>query len=229
MAIAQIFSESMRRFLKIHAVSASRDATLWCHKQLYRTDTGAANKRLRERLISSGQWLRGSLLEMDLVFIGFWSDWKHLSKLLMAGIRSVNVPFVLLVDPAPTDELKAKAPELWRWASRSQVNFQHISEKGADFLAELRRLYSVNFLERAALSAQDSFKRKTGAQHSPTLPFSGLDRILTCILCGAISVVCHPVKSPGPLRAYSGNGECRASAPLPAACWSYHGRSVLCD
>jgi hypothetical protein len=160
--------------LKIHGSMHDRNVTLWCHEQLRKTNTDPTNKRLRERVVSSGRWLRGRLPEMNLVFVGFWSDWKHLSRLLIAAIRSVNVPFVLLVDPAPQDELKAKAPALWRWAHRKKIEFKHVQEKGSDFLAELRRLYSVNFLERATLSACDAFKKKTGAEHIPTLPFSGL-------------------------------------------------------
>jgi NAD-dependent SIR2 family protein deacetylase len=163
--------------LKIHGSMLDRDSTLWCREQLKKTNLDPANRQLRGRMASARTWLGGRLLEKDLVFVGFWSDWKHLSKLLMSAIRSVNVPFVLLVDPAPEDQLKTKAPDLWRWAKRKNIQFQHLPEKGADFLADLRRLFSVNFLKRATQAATVAFQTQTGAEHLPVLPFAGLDNV----------------------------------------------------
>jgi NAD-dependent SIR2 family protein deacetylase len=163
--------------LKIHGSMLERDATLWCREQLKKSNPDPVNQRLRGRWDASRNWLSGRLVEMDLVFVGFWSDWTHLSKLLMFAIRSMNVPFVLLVDPAPEEALKAKAPALWRWAKRKNIQFQHLPERGAEFLAELRRLYSVNFLESATRSARAAFQAQTGAEHAPTIPFAGLDNV----------------------------------------------------
>lgn len=153
--------------LKIHGCVHDKDHTLWCQSQLWHGNSYGPNIQLRKRLVSSRDWLIGNLAEKDLVIVGFWTDWPYLNKTLLACLRSLTPPFVVLVDKAPAEDLKKKAPRLWRWAERKSVQFKHVREGANEFMEELRRMYSRNFLERLLISSQPGFKALTGATKMP--------------------------------------------------------------
>jgi hypothetical protein len=48
--------------------------------------------------------------------------------------------------------LESKAKDLWKWAEK-QAEFIHLQMTGDSFLSELRKLFSVNLLERSIRSA----------------------------------------------------------------------------
>jgi len=160
--------------LKIHGSVHDKDHTLWCQSQLWRGTSYGPNVQVRKRIVSARDWLLGNLAEKDLVIIGFWTDWPYLHKTLLACLRSLTPPFVVLVDKAPTDELKKKAPRLWRWAEKKSVQFQHVQEGANEFMEELRKMFSHNLLERVLLLAEPGFKATTAAAKMPGTDFGAL-------------------------------------------------------
>ncbi len=163
-----------RTFLKLHGCVHDLDHTLWCKSQLDGSPpVSSANETLRTRLASAQGWLRASLPEKDLIFIGFWSDWNYLIHVLADSLSSVHVPLVLAVDPANDGVLSDKAPELWNWA-KGATEFIHVEEKGEQFLEQLRAGFSQNLLGRVLLNARPGFEiHKPGAIMPPTV-FDGL-------------------------------------------------------
>ena len=142
--------------VKLHGCVRDKDHTLWCGAQLQPPlgDLGP-NPELQRRLEGLKQWLSVNLREKSLVLVGFWSDWSYLNDILETSLQAVHVPLVLLVDPQPDQDLEEKAPALWEWANGPEVEFHHIPEFGDQFLDELRKIFSVNFLTRAMLMAAD--------------------------------------------------------------------------
>lgn len=156
-------------FVKLHGCARDRDHTLWCRSQL---DAGPpvseANQTIRERLDTLKTWLRAHLPEKTVLFVGFWTDWGYLGRVLADSVHSVHIPLVVLVDPLSNQELQAKAPELWTWAN-SSTQFIHLPIPGEIFLPRLRERFSKNLLSRVLLNAADGFhSTRTGAPLPPT-------------------------------------------------------------
>jgi hypothetical protein len=143
--------------LKIHGSVHDKDHTLWCQSQLWRGNTYGPNSIVRKRIISSRDWLIGHLQERDLIIVGFWSDWPYLNRTLLACLRSLTPPFVVLVDKGSKEDLKRKAPMLWHWAEAKSLVFKHVQQSADEFLDELRNVYSRNFLEQMLLAAVPGF------------------------------------------------------------------------
>lgn len=160
--------------LKIHGCVHDKDHTLWCQSQLWRENKHGPNAVLRNRVVSSRDWLIGHLAERDLVIVGFWSDWPYLNRTLLACVRSLTPSFVVLVDNASSDDLKKKAPQLWSWAATKSLTFKHVQQGAKEFLEELRRLYSANFLERLLIAAGPGFRAITGQIALPSTSFAAL-------------------------------------------------------
>lgn len=160
--------------LKIHGTVTDKDHTLWCKAQLRNPRVlDAADRILRRRVFSSLEWLRANLLEKDLVFVGFWTDWKYFNELFSNYLKSVHGQSIILVDPQPSAALQSKAPKLWAWGERHAPNFIHLQESGDVFLDELRVRFSENLLQRALMAATASMPATPGA--TPTLTgFDGL-------------------------------------------------------
>ncbi|HWZ45662.1 MAG TPA: hypothetical protein VNW97_19460 [Candidatus Saccharimonadales bacterium] len=105
------------------------------------------------------------------MFIGFWTDWSYLTEIVADSFISVHCPLVVLVDPAATGVLQAKAPGLWNWAHSSGVDFVHVPEYGEPFLECLRTEYSKTLLAQVLRSAESSFHAVAPGQPIPSQTF----------------------------------------------------------
>jgi hypothetical protein len=140
--------------LKVHGCcERNRTQTLWCPAQL-------SESYWREVISTSSQWLGGHLLNSDLVFIGFWSDWQYLNRVLSDCLSTTTPTNVYLVDPSDIGALAAKAPELYNWASGPGVTFQHVKMSGTDFLMELRVRFSQNIISRIVDSGRSHHEKR---------------------------------------------------------------------
>ena len=156
--------------LKIHGCCRrNKEETLWCREQLL-------TPPLKDRIESSKIWLNAQLRGRDVLFIGFWTDWDYLNSVIEDCIRSSEPALVVLVDPLDSSALQCKAPELWNWANSGRFQFHHERISGADFLDELRKEFSILFLEQLLAEARPTFCALTGSSSSP--PFS-FDRTKT--------------------------------------------------
>jgi hypothetical protein len=161
-------------YLKIHGCVRDPDHTLWCHSQLNAPPpVSAANQKLRDRIASASGWLQSNLLEKDLIFIGFWSDWTYLNETFANYFNSVHGSMVILVDPQDDAALMGKAPALWTWAS-ANANFHHVPETGNEFLEELRSGFSKNLLERVLRAAATGFNAMRPGVPIPATDFNGM-------------------------------------------------------
>jgi len=150
-------------FLKLHGcMNRNRHQTVWHRDQVLGPPIADRMKRFRE-------WLAANLVGRDLLFIGFWTDWAYLTDLLAENLTAISPQHVYLVDPLPADDLKTKAPGLWNWVHRANIVFHHIAESGADFLDELRRLWSRLFLSQLLRAAGSTYQSLFGsASPAPT-------------------------------------------------------------
>jgi hypothetical protein len=141
---ANIRSMNQRPLLKLHGCCVrDRANTVWHPDQLDEPE-------LRDRLTTIEAWLLGHLRGRDLLILGFWSDWRYLNAALwsmLAKIDRTEPRKLILVDPAKTAALEAKAPELWSWATENPlVSLHHVQTTAEYFLDELRSSYSRQFL-----------------------------------------------------------------------------------
>jgi NAD-dependent SIR2 family protein deacetylase len=140
-----------RPLLKLHGcVRRNPDDTLWCGDQLTQAHWDA-------RIENSARWLNGQLVQRDIVFIGYWTDWTYLNEVFARVLTDQKPRSVTLVDPAPPEVLAQKAPQLWEWAQRSGIAFFHVMESGSDFLQELRYRFSRILLKRVARIGSDAY------------------------------------------------------------------------
>lgn len=129
-------------YLKLHGCCVrDREHTVWFREQL------ATDAVIKSAIDASALWLRGALINRDVIFVGFWSDWSYLESVLLSALEFAVPDRVFVVDPADEAFLQAKAPQLWAWAHRAS-DFVHIQASGADFLADLRKRFSLNFVDR---------------------------------------------------------------------------------
>jgi hypothetical protein len=147
-------------FLKIHGCTVrDPENTLWCPGQL----TVGAASTLAQRIQRSTTWLHANLVGRDLIFLGFWSDWAYLNKILVNAIGMESLPLVVLVNPDTAANLEAKAPELSAWANK-QARFEHVVASGDDFLDELRALFCRSFLSRLLAAARPTYQAMVGTE-----------------------------------------------------------------
>jgi len=140
-----------KTLLKIHGCHyRDKENTLWCRNQL-------DSNPLQDRIQSSIQWLGGHLIDRDLLILGFWTDWDYLNSVLDECIIQANPTLVVLVDPQDNRSLQSKAPELWDWANSGNFKFHHEIENGDLFLDELRKRYSVRFLNRLLSNSMPTY------------------------------------------------------------------------
>lgn len=127
-------------YLKIYGC-CRRDVanTVWCVEQ-------TEIEPLATRLERSKQFLRGRLLNRDLLIIGFWSDWNYLNSILEDALPPTANGRIYLVDPLPDDRLREKAEDLWAWAN--QHRFTHVEAPGDEVLDRIRRRFSQLMLRR---------------------------------------------------------------------------------
>jgi hypothetical protein len=161
-------------FLKLHGCVRDPDHTLWCRSQIDGPPpVSTVNQELRDRLTSAQHWLKARLQEKDVVFVGFWSDWRYLIQVLSESLASVHVPLVVLVDPETDQVLSQKAQELWTWAN-SAADFKHVREPGEQFLNQLRIGFSENLLSRVLLRAEAGFQTQKHGATTPPASFDGV-------------------------------------------------------
>ena len=136
--------------------------TIWFREQLTNDPSiNVAHERTRN-------WLRARMQNKDLLFVGFWSDWAYLNEVL-ERLLDVRPMTVIVVDPQDDAALQAKAPRLWQWAT-SCARFEHVAESGADFLDDLRRRFSIRFLnDMMAFGGTDTFMPTTSTMDATAL------------------------------------------------------------
>lgn len=139
---AETFATLTRPLLKFHGcLDRDRDQTLWTHAQL-------TDPVIQHRIASCSQWMNLHLPGKHLVVIGFWSDWDYLNQVFADAFTINNARAVTVVDPSPSAQLEAKAPQLWDRLHGLSHRFEHVMESGADFLKELRLEYSKTWERR---------------------------------------------------------------------------------
>ncbi|KAA6459579.1 hypothetical protein DYQ86_15780 [Acidobacteria bacterium AB60] len=144
--------------------------TLWTTRQL---QTAPFEDRVREFT----EWLPGVLLERDLVFVGFWSDWSYLNGVLSSVIRESHANRIVLVNPSDVAVLQTKAEGLWDLAHRDTVEFIHERQPGQEFLDELRQTYSFHFMRRLISSGGSTFRMIAGRQAPVCTGFDALSSV----------------------------------------------------
>jgi hypothetical protein len=148
-------------YVKIHGCARrDKNNTLWCREQI------TPGSPLQLRIESCKTWLRANLLGKDLMLVGFWSDWDYLINIFEDCIGGIEPGLVIVVDPQTTANLEAKAPALWAWATNGAHEFRHARESGADFLEELRRRISFQFLEGVINGAKAAYEALTGKTYA---------------------------------------------------------------
>lgn len=146
--------------LKIHGCwLQERDTTVWAPGQL-------AAPPVSERIASSATWLQTALLDKDLLIVGYSTDWDYLNEVIAQTLGAVSPASVLVVDPSPTAEFVAKAPDLAALADRAKKGAFHLQLSGAAFLAELRLRFSKVFVHRAIAKGVPEFEAIAG--HPPS-------------------------------------------------------------
>ncbi len=158
---ATVVNRTQSPLLKLHGC-AVRDpqSTVWAPAQLQDPTVAA-------RIEKATVWMRAHLREKDLLVIGFWTDWDYLNHVIGSAMRDVHPISVTVVDLASADQLQQKAPHLWTLAQAPQVTFTHVQESGADILDELRRAFSMSYLQRVLKMGQATFEEVTGTTCNP--------------------------------------------------------------
>lgn len=154
--------------VKLHGCfRRNRTETLWCTSQL-------ASAPFDERIREFTDWLPGALQGRDLVFVGYWSDWSYLNKVLGDVLAQSRASRIVLVNPSSANDLQTKAQGLWDLAHRAGVEFIHEQQSGQDFLDELRKAYSSLFMSRLITSGRTTFRTRTGRDAPPIVGFDQL-------------------------------------------------------
>ena len=131
------------------------------------TQTNPFQTRMRE----FGEWLPGILIEKDLVFVGFWSDWAYLNQVLEGVLNGTHAGRIVLVNPSDPDELQEKAPGLWALANAYGTEFIHVRQAGDQFLDELRQAFGAQFMKRMVAWDEEHFLKPITAP-APAVPVS---------------------------------------------------------
>lgn len=155
-------------FLKVHGCEGRiLSHTIWCKEQF-------EDEPLRTRALRFRNWLAAELVGRDILIVGFWSDWEYLSEVFADSLPALGECSVVLVDPSPAASLEAKAPNLWRWAHGTGVNFVHEQESGAAFLDEFRKHFSTVVLQQLFDSSEAAYRALFGeAPHGRARAFTG--------------------------------------------------------
>lgn len=162
-------------YVKLHGcMNRDRDSTVWTRRQL---NGATANPSITTRLGTSSTWLRANLVNRDVIFIGFWSDWAYLNDVLRDAVVGSAPSTVLLVDPATEAVLEAKAPELWRWCHGAGIDFVHVAQSGSEFLQELRMRFSQRFLDRVLTDSLVLFDAMSAGAARPASGFNAVTSI----------------------------------------------------
>ena len=141
--------------LKLHGCwGIDHDHTLWCDDQL-------KDAPLDTRIPEAANWLENNLLDRDLVVVGYFTHWEHLTSILDTALKAVKPARLIIVDPAESNWLQAKAPEFFALGDRAG-QFCHVQENGDAFLDELRKAFSRGYIRKVIYSGRDAFEHVYG-------------------------------------------------------------------
>jgi hypothetical protein len=164
---AERFSVNTSPLIKFHGcMSRDREQTLWTQSQL----TEAA---VQARIDSCLQWMNLHLPGKDLVVVGFWTDWGYLNDVLASAFTINTANSVTVIDPSPTADLQAKAPNLWAKLSTLSNVFEHVRVSGDDALEEFRTAYSKTWARKFYALSQP-LVHAVGCAVAVTDPFDAL-------------------------------------------------------
>jgi hypothetical protein len=139
---AMAFAHATSPLVKFHGCHfLDRAETLWTQGQL-------GEPKITNRVTTCSHWMGLVLPGKDLLVIGFWTDWGYLNDVFANALNVAAFGSVTVVDPAPSANLQAKAPNLWTRLTGGTPNFRHLQASGADALAELRDAFSKVWLKR---------------------------------------------------------------------------------
>jgi NAD-dependent SIR2 family protein deacetylase len=146
-----------RPHIKLHGCLYRDEAnTIWCKSQLDK-------EPVRERLTELQTWIGARLQGRDVVFLGFWSDWAYLNAVFESSVTSIENALVVIVNPSNDANLEAKAKGLWDWSARPGITRRIVRESASDFLAELRKLMWINFVNRLLRQSETTFVQLGGS------------------------------------------------------------------
>ncbi len=149
------FGDTASPLLKFHGcMTRGREVTLWTHGQL-------VEPHVQQRVESCRQWMNLNLPGRDLLIVGFWTDWGYLNEVL-AGLLAAQAPAtVTVVDPATSEALEEKAPDLWATIA-GLPGFEHVRLSSDEALVELRKAFSEVWIRRHQLRGAEIFEDETG-------------------------------------------------------------------
>ena len=154
-------SPDIAPLLKIHGCrNCDPDNMVWAPSQI-------EVEPVAGRIVSSEQWLKGRLLDRDLVIVGYWTDWDYLNEVLERTIGAVRPARVIVVDKADAAEFPAKAPALFALGQRGAGRFQHVRASGADFLERLRLEFSRSFVRRVLHGGASAYQEQSEGDPLP--------------------------------------------------------------
>lgn len=158
---AVVYAANYSPLIKLHGCgNRDPDNTLWTKRQLTCHEVASRTETLRN-------WLSVNLREKDLVVVGFWSDWPHLTNVLEGSLAGGQPSSVTVVDPGASEALEAKAPELWRALHGGGIRFEHIRMSGDAFLDELREAFSSMYVRQLLEMGAGSYEAKFGETCPP--------------------------------------------------------------
>lgn len=161
--------DSHSPLLKIHGCR-NRDSknTVWARSQIL-VDP------VRTRLERSAAWLN-NLAGKDLIFVGFWTDWRYLNSSLETVLGAGQPTSVTVIDLLTDAQLEAKAPALWAVAHRPGIEFYRVIQDGAQALAELRLAFSKGIVRSTMMTGLAAFQARMGKPYNlDEVEFPGLD------------------------------------------------------
>lgn len=145
---------------KLHGCwDVDRRNTVWCVEQLN-------DAPLDTRIPESAQWLENRLLDRDLVVVGYFTHWEHLTTILDTAIAAVQPSRLIIVDPADAAWLEEKAPEFFALGERAQ-RFCHVSAYGDQFLDRLRIAFSKRFVRKVLHAGRQTYYDMVGEYPQP--------------------------------------------------------------
>jgi NAD-dependent SIR2 family protein deacetylase len=143
--------------IKLHGCLHRDEAhTIWCKSQL-------AKEPVQETITQLRAWIQARLRGRDVVFLGFWSDWAYLNSVFESSVPSIENALIVIVNPSNDADLETKAKNLWDWSARAGITRRIVRESAADFLAELRKLMWINFLNRVLRQSEAAFVQLGGS------------------------------------------------------------------
>ena len=146
--------------LKIHGCRVmDPNHMIWAPGQL-------AAAPISDRIASSETWLRGRMLDRDLLIIGYWTDWDYHNNVLAETLGAVRPARVIVIDPADAAAFVERAPVLYEPGERAETAFQRVNTSGSVFLTALRLEFSKSFVRQILHSGVQDFHDETGT-HPP--------------------------------------------------------------